>query len=116
MIQEHSVEEGRERAALYALAALRGEELRAFAQHLAAGCAICVDEVAAFTPVVAELGHVTPPQTPRPEVRARVLQRISAQGMDQDHPVIDKDLFRFVGSNWLEWKPGNAPGVEIKTL
>jgi len=116
MIQAHTVEEGRERAALYALGALREEETREFEQHLAAGCAICADEVAAFTPVVAELGHAPVPQTPRLEIRARVLQRIEAQGMDQDHPVIDKDLLRFVGSNWLEWKPGNAPGVEIKTL
>jgi len=116
MSHEHSLEEGRERAALYALGALRGDELREFEHHLAAGCAMCAEEVAAFAPVVAEMGHAASPSTPRPEVRDRVWQRIGAQGMSPEHPVIDKDLLRFVGSNWLEWKPGNAPGVEIKVL
>jgi quercetin dioxygenase-like cupin family protein len=116
MMREHTVEEGRERAALYALGALRGEEIREFEQHLAAGCVICAEELAAFTPVVAELGHATPPQMPRAEVRARVLERIGAKGMSQDHPVIDKDLLRFVGSNWLDWRPGNGPGIEVKLL
>jgi anti-sigma factor ChrR (cupin superfamily) len=116
MIREHTLEEGRERAALYALGALRGEEIREFEQHLAAGCTICAEEVASFTPVVAELGHATPPQTPRAEVRTRVLERVGAKGMSQDHPAIDKDLLRFVGSNWLDWQPGNGPGVEVKLL
>jgi anti-sigma factor ChrR (cupin superfamily) len=36
--------------------------------------------------------------------------------MTQDRPVIDKELLRFVGSSWLSWQPGNAPGVEVKVL
>ncbi len=116
MSQEHSIEEGRERAALYALGALRDEDLREFEQHLTSGCAICTDEVMAFTAVVAEIGHAAPLAAPRPEVRDRVLQRIEAQGMSKEHPTVDKELLRFVGSDWLDWKPGNAPGVEIKVL
>jgi anti-sigma-K factor RskA len=101
MSREHSLEEGRDLAALYALGALCGDEAREFEQHLASGCSICAAEVEAFAPVVAELGYTAPPRTPREEVRVRVLERVAAEGMTQDHPVIDKDLLRFVESSWL---------------
>jgi anti-sigma factor ChrR (cupin superfamily) len=45
-----------------------------------------------------------------------VVEQVTRQGTSKTHPVIDKDLSRFVGSSWLEWMPGNAPGVEIKLL
>jgi anti-sigma factor ChrR (cupin superfamily) len=49
-------------------------------------------------------------------VRARLLERIVAEGLSQDHPIIDKEHLHFVGSRWLDWQPGNAPGVEVKIL
>lgn len=115
-MRDHSVEEARDRAALYALGALRGDEAREFEQHLAEGCAVCGAEVAAFTPIVAELAHAAPPQTPRAEVRARVLERVALEGLSGTHPVIDTGGVRFVRSTELRWREGNAPGVEIKVL
>lgn len=116
MIREHSPEEGRDLAALYALGVLHGDEVHEFEQHLASGCTICVAEVAALAPVVAELGHAAPPQTPSAEVRTRVLARISAESLSANHPVIEKDGVRFVRSAALTWREANAPSVEIKPL
>jgi len=115
MTQLHSPEEAHERAALYALGALMQDEAQVFEQHLVT-CSLCADEVAAFAAATQELGHGALPQTPRPEVRARVLNYVTSQGILKTHPIIDKDLVRFVGSSWLEWTPGNAPGVEVKML
>ena len=116
MMSGHSPEEGRDLAALYTLGAMGGDELREFELHLAEGCEVCADEVAAFAPVVAELGYDTAPQAPSIELRTRMLDRITAEGLTSDHPVVVKDRFHFVGSQWLAWQPGNAPGVEVKML
>jgi anti-sigma factor ChrR (cupin superfamily) len=115
MKPHHSLEEAQEWGALYALGALSQDEARIFEQHLPT-CSLCADEVAAFAAVTQEMRHAALPQTPRPEVRARVLEHVASQGTSNSHPVINKDLLRFVGSSWLEWKPGNAPGIEIKIL
>jgi anti-sigma factor ChrR (cupin superfamily) len=115
MTPHHSVEEAQEWGALYALGALPQDEARTFEQHLTT-CALCANEVAAFAVATQELEHAALPETPRPEVRARVLEHVANQGTSKTHPIIDKDLFRFVGSSWLEWTPGNTPGVEIKVL
>jgi anti-sigma factor ChrR (cupin superfamily) len=115
MTPHHSVEEAQEWGALYALGALPQDEARTFEQHVTM-CSLCADEVAAFTAVTQELGHAALPQNPGPEVRARVLNHVTNQETSKTHPIIDKDLFRFVGSSWLEWMPGNTPGVEIKIL
>lgn len=111
-----TTEEVRDLAALYALGALRGDELREFEQHLTDGCDVCTAEVAAFAPVVADLAYAAPLQSPRPELRDRVLGRIAAEGMTASHPKIEKEHLVFVGSQWLNWQPGNAPGVDIKLL
>lgn len=116
MVRDHTIEEAQEMAAVYALGALQGEERSAFEQHLAEGCATCAEEVAAFGVVVAELAYAMPAQTPRSEVRTRVLERIVVEGMTVNHPKIEKDHFLFVSSQWLDWQPGTAPGVEIKLL
>lgn len=115
MKPQHSLEEAQEWGALYALGALSQDEAQIFAQHLPT-CSLCVKEAAAFAAVTQEIGHAALPRTPRPEVRVRTLERVTSQGISKSHPVIDQDLFRFVGSAWLEWQPGNAPGIEIKIL
>lgn len=115
MTQHHSVEEAQEWGALYALGAMPQDEARTFEQHLTT-CSLCADEVAVFAVVTQELGSTSLPQTPSPEVRTRVLTQVTRQGISQTHPIIDKDLSRFVGSSWLEWMPGNVPGVEVKIL
>ncbi len=116
MVRGHTMEEAQEMAAVYALGALPGEEARAFEQHLAAGCAACAEEVAACGAVVEELAYAVPRRTPRPEVRTRVLERIAAEGLTANHPKVEKEHFLFVSSQWLDWQPGHAPGIEIKLL
>jgi anti-sigma factor ChrR (cupin superfamily) len=111
-----SVEESRERAALYALGILPDDEAREFERHLADGCDACTAEVGAFTEVTATLGHATAPQSPRPEVRTRVLEQAVAAGTSPSHLAIRKDRLLFIGSSWMDWMPGNAPGVEVKIL
>ncbi|MSQ48071.1 MAG: hypothetical protein EXR78_06745 [Deltaproteobacteria bacterium] len=115
MTSHHSVEEAQEWGALYALGTLPDDEARTFEQHLTT-CPLCTHEVAAFAAVTQGLAHVAMPQLPRPEVRARVLAQVMSPGLSQTQPIIDKDLSRFVGSSWLEWQPGNTPGVDIKVL
>ncbi len=114
MIWEHSVEEGRDRAALYTLGALPEDEACEFEQHLAAGCAVCAAEVEAFTPIVAELGYAARPQQPPASVRSRLIERVAAESAAA--PVIDKEGMRFVRSERLAWKELDGPAVQIKTL
>jgi anti-sigma factor ChrR (cupin superfamily) len=98
------------------LGVLSQDEAREFEQHLAGGCAVCAAEVEAFTPVVAELGHMATPQTPRPELRARVLERVAAEGLSAARPVLNKEGARFVRTANLNWRAGITSAVEIKTL
>lgn len=73
------VDDIRERAALYALGSLTQYEARAFEDHLAEGCEACAREVAEFDAVVAALAYATPEQTPSPDLRDRLLARISVE-------------------------------------
>ena len=59
-------------AAPYVLGALDASERRAFEAHLAT-CPICLAEVRSLQPVADALAHAVPQQTPRPELRRRVL-------------------------------------------
>jgi quercetin dioxygenase-like cupin family protein len=59
------------------LGALADDERAAFERHLLEGCGPCEREVASFEPVVAALGELTPPLGPPPEVRERLLERLS---------------------------------------
>jgi anti-sigma factor ChrR (cupin superfamily) len=112
----HTLEEVRERAALYALGALRDEEAREFEAHLATPCAVCTEEARAFSAVAADLGHAAQPAAPRPSVRARVLARVAEESALARRPAYEKDGVNFVRPGHLPWNAGNAPGIEIKTL
>jgi anti-sigma-K factor RskA len=72
-------EEWTERADIYALGALDGEELTQFEAHLSAGCPECQrhlrDNRAALTSMVRSLT----PSTPAPVLRARVLGQIDRE-------------------------------------
>lgn len=110
----HSPEEEHDLAALYALGALQGTELREFEKILVENPELA-DEVASFAPVVSELGYAAAPQTPRPELRERVLGRIDAEGLTREHPKLTKENQDFASAAWLEWTP-LFPGVELKVL
>ncbi len=116
MMSGYSREEERDLAALYSLGALRGDELHEFEQHLEEGCEFCSAEIAAFSPVITDLSHAAPSQTPQPELRDRVLARIQVEGLSAAHPIIENNGVKFVRSEALAWNEGNAPAVDIKVL
>jgi putative transcriptional regulator len=114
MKSTYSREEERDLAALYALGALQGDERREFERTLVENLELA-NEVASFSSVVGELGYAAAPQTPSPEVRARVLGRIGAEGLTKEHPKLTKENQAFASAAWLEWTP-LFPGVEVKLL
>jgi len=117
MNQDHTLEESRDRAALYTIGALQDDDLREFEHHLLVdACAMCAAEVAEFSSVTEDLVYALPLQTPPSALRSRVLNHVAVQGMTATHPVIEKDQQKFVSAQWLNWKPGNAPGIEMKVL
>jgi anti-sigma factor ChrR (cupin superfamily) len=112
----HSIDEARDRAALYVVGALRGEEAREFAAHLQQGCEVCAAEVKAFSHVTDELAAVVPPQTPNAKLRERVLDRIASEAGARNSATIDKNGMRFVLSNLMPWEGTSIAGVETKVL
>lgn len=107
-------EEKRDLAALYAVGALQGDELRDFEKALAE-CPELADEVVSLSAVVDELGYAAAPQTPSPGLRASVLGRIEAEGLTKEHPRLTKENQVFGSASWLEWTP-LFPGVDMKLL
>ena len=65
-------------AAAYVLGALDPGERQAFESHLRT-CSLCLDEVRSLQRVTAALSRSVPERTPRPELRARVLSRVTAK-------------------------------------
>jgi len=113
---EHSLDAARETAALHALGALSAAEARAFEQHLGAGCSVCRRELDGFRAVADMLVHAAEPQTPRPALRTRILERAAAESTSAHVAVLDREGLRFVRGTQLGWDPGSVPAVETKTL
>src|SRR5262249_6988096 len=65
-----------ERGDIYALGALDGDELKEFQAHLGSNCAICVAYLRETRETLNLLHRSLRPATPRPEVKARVLDEI----------------------------------------
>lgn len=106
MPHREPTEEIRAAAALYSLGALPEEEARAFADHLAEGCAVCAAEVAAFQAAAAGLPLTAEEVAPPPALRARVLEKI-AEPEPGMHVVREGEG---------RWRPTPFPGVTSKTL
>lgn len=68
-----------ERAELYALGALDGEELRDFERHLARGCAECEERLDDCRETLARAAASLEPVAPPARVKADLLRRISAE-------------------------------------
>ena len=68
-----STDDAVERTALYALGALTQLEARAFEDHLAEGCEICLSELAQYQLTVEALAAAAPEAEPSPAVRERLL-------------------------------------------
>jgi hypothetical protein len=116
MRSPHSVDETRERAALYVVGALRGEEAREFEAHLKQGCEVCAAEVKAFSHVTDELAASVPPQAPSAKLRERVRDKIASEVRAGPSPTIDKIGMRFMLSNLMPWEGTAIIGIETKVL
>jgi anti-sigma-K factor RskA len=64
-------------------------ELRA---HLTTGCAECAGYVAEAAATVGMIGLSLPPQTPRPEARARLMNRVGRKNKDWERFVIPSSI------------------------
>jgi anti-sigma factor ChrR (cupin superfamily) len=110
----------RELASLYALDALAQEEKAAYEAHLAAGCAVCVAEVASFRNVTGAIGLSVDPVFPSAELRRRVMETVArtAQWPAQKSPGVlhDKDGVVIARPTEMTWKAGGLPGVFLKIL
>jgi quercetin dioxygenase-like cupin family protein len=115
-VNQHSPTEMSERAALYALGALRGEEARDFEAHLATGCSLCTAEVRSFSSVASDIGQSVSPQTPRAPLRARVLDRVAADGPTAKRSVFSMEGLLFARAAQLPWEPGRTPAINKKVL
>jgi predicted ChrR family anti-sigma factor len=112
-------------AAQYALGALGQQEAQAFQTHLER-CSICATEVRAFEAVAGQLALVFEPATPRPDVRRRLLGRISREApmpFDLPSPQVWKQWVPTPEqSSWVvrsgegEWQETGIDGVTAKNL
>ena len=112
----HSIDESRDRAALYVVGALRGEEMLEFEAHLKQGCDVCAAEVKAFSRVTDELAGAVPSQAPSAKLRERVLAKIASEVPTLDSATIDKQGIRFMLSSLMPWEGTAAKGIETKVL
>lgn len=116
-IPEHSPEEARERAALYALSALDGDEVPDFEAHLTSGCPLCSEEVRSFSSVATDIGRSALPQTPRSALRTRVLERVAAESRTAHQPVLTLEGgLLFARTAQIPWQPGRTAAIESKIL
>ncbi|MBI3951684.1 MAG: cupin domain-containing protein [Acidobacteria bacterium] len=126
MIDERPREEIHPLAPLYALGALDEPEAGQFEAHLRDGCPECGAEVREFEAIVQQLAFSTPPVTPRPQLREKLLARISKKVTNQDAPdgaqvwkawTPTPEIPRWVvHSNEGEWQKTGFEGVTAKNL
>jgi anti-sigma-K factor RskA len=87
-----------ERAEIYAVGALDGEELRRFEAHLASGCAQCEAHLRASCEALVALPRSLAPLEPPAGIKAELLKRIA--------PAEIIPLRKTSGSRWLRWSAG----------
>ncbi len=108
MTHPQATDELLERAALHALGALVPEEAAAFEAHLAEGCRTCQAEMQEFAAVVGQLGYAAQPESPRREVRDRLLTYALA-GLVQGAWTVTR-------ATEGEWEPAPIGGLMVKRL
>lgn len=99
-------DEGRERAALYALGTLPSEEAADYESHLRI-CEECRSEVRSLKSTLTDLPLAAPEAAPPPGLRARMFQRIRRMKQDE---------FVFAPASGAEWLPSGIPGIETRRL
>jgi anti-sigma factor ChrR (cupin superfamily) len=110
----HSLQDAQDRAALYTLGALQAAEAHDFEAHLEGGCEMCRAELESFCAVATDL-LLTSVAPPRPEVRTRVLKRISDDSLAGGTLFIGDGL-QFVRAAQIAWEPVANQGMEVKVL
>ena len=123
MIHQSPTDQTQEWAALYALDALDGEDLRAFEEHLKEGCPSCQAELKDFQSVVDQLRMgaklVAPPSDLRNKLMARIRNDTEAI-VQKSQPAQTSTRFErpgltFVRANDEKWDEV-ASGLWLKTL
>jgi quercetin dioxygenase-like cupin family protein len=94
-----------ERAEIYALSALEGDELTQFEAHLSSGCPLCAAHLKETEEALALLSGSIQPLTPPPAVKARLWEQIEA----------GKPGFVFTHAGEGEWQE-MGPGVLARIL
>jgi len=84
-----------ERAEIYAVGALDGEDLRLFEAHLASGCALCQAHLRENRETLVQLPRSLAPLEPPPRVKTELLKRIA--------PAAKTDVEERTPSPWLWW-------------
>lgn len=91
-------EEWLDRAGIYALGALDGEELSRFEAHLAAGCPTCEQHLRQTRESLTLLPGSLPPLAPPPGVKARVMAELAGEASPR---VVARPRRR-----WVSWGAG----------
>ncbi len=115
MTQPRSPEHRQELAALHALHALDGDEAAAFARHLqdeGTEAQASRAEVAGFAQAVGELGHLTPPVAPPPQLRNHLFARLAKE---PQQPIPGPESFVFLKAAQGRWVEV-LPGMTVKVL
>ncbi len=88
-------EEWLERAEIYALEALDGEELTLFEAHLASGCVLCETHLRESRETLVQLPRSLAPLEPPPRVKTELLKRIA--------PETKRAIAERTAAPWLWW-------------
>lgn len=96
-LEHDRIGEPGELAALYVAGAMTAEEVAEFESHLASGCAVCRSELDSLDGVVKELLSSTPPTAPAAQVRADLLNRLTAERTSAEPQV------------WKKWSSTSLP-------
>jgi anti-sigma-K factor RskA len=83
-VNEH--DQFRELLEAYALGALDSNERASIEAHLAAGCPECTSALAEARRLVSQLAYLAPTAEPSEMLRARLLQKVRAEGQSGDRP------------------------------
>jgi anti-sigma factor ChrR (cupin superfamily) len=113
MAKRRRLDDIEEQAALYALGALGPDESGKFQKRLAAGCPLCRSAFDEFQSTVEILPLAAPDCEPRPELRARLMDRIGAGAAPA--PRRKPTIGTIVRPEDTPWE-SPLPGVEIRPL
>lgn len=105
-------------AALHALGALSQHEARAFEEHLAEGCAVCVAEFESFERTVSDLALSVDAVEPPDKVRARLAAKIGKLDSGRTSDAMSRiasDQFVSIQAAQGDWQEVQA-GILLKTL